>query len=440
MKKGIWIIFLIIVVIAAWFLFFRNGNGDEEAPEFTTVSPERGSIRRTVAASGSVTSNLDVEIKCKASGEIINLPFDISDHVSEGDLLLELDPEDEQRNVELARVNLRETQARLARAGENVDVARMNLDASYDLAEADLNTTEAQAGVTEQNAERIRELYELGFISEQEYEQALADLEVSQNQVDSAEVRYNNLEADEASIDLMETDIVIASASVESAQISLENALQRLEDTRVYSPMNGIITQKSVQIGQIISSGISTTTGGTTVMTISDFSRLFINANVDESFIGQVETGQRVIISVDAFSDQNFEGVIDRISPVGENVSNVVTFETRIEVTSENKNLLMPEMTADVEIVVAEKEDVLTIPSSALQREGPTYFVMVADGGGEGERREVVTGINDGNKVEIVSGLTESDVVLVSQADESSIWSRSGFPRGGPPPGMMIRH
>ena len=440
MKKGIWIIFLIIVVVAAWFLFFRDGNGDEEAPEFTTISPERGSIRRTVAASGSVTSNLDVEIKCKASGEIISLPFDISDQVSEGDLLLELDPEDEQRNVELARVNLRETQARLSRASENVDVARMNLDASYDLAEADINTTEAQAGVTEQNAERIRELYGLGFISEQEYEQALADLEVSQIQVDSAEVRYNNLEADEASVDLMEKDVVIASASVESAQISLEDALQRLEDTRVYSPMNGIVTAKFVQIGQIISSGISTTTGGTTVMTISDFSRLFINANVDESFIGQVETGQRVIITVDAFSGQSFEGIVDRISPVGENVSNVVTFETRIEVTSENKNLLMPEMTADVEIVVAEKQDVLTIPSSALQREGPNYFVMVADGGGEGERREVVIGINDGNKVEIVSGLSEADVVLVSQADEGSVWSRGGFPGGGPPPGMMIRH
>jgi HlyD family secretion protein len=440
MKRAIPIILIVIVAAAVWFFFSRHKNGEEQAPQFTTVSPQRGTIRNTVAASGSVTSNLDVEIKCKASGEIINLPFDISDHVSEGDLLLELDPSDEQRNVELAQVNLRESQARLSKADENVDVARMNLQASYDLAEADINTTEAQAGVTEQNTERTRQLHELGFISDQEYEQALADLQVSQNQVDSAEVRYNNLDADAASVDLMEKDVAIASASVESSRISLENALQRLDDTRVYSPVDGIVTAKFVQTGQIISSGISTTTGGTTVMTISDFSRLFINASVDESFIGQVETGQRVIISVDAFPDQNFEGVVDRISPVGENVSNVVTFETRIEVTSDNKNLLMPQMTADVEIVVAEKENVLMVPTGALHREGPNYYVMVADGGGAGERRDVVTGINDGNNVEIVSGLTESDIVLVSQSTESSAWSRGGFPRGGPPPGMMIRH
>jgi len=437
MRKGILIGVVVLVVAAALFAFFRNRNGKENGAEFTRVSPERGSITRTAAASGSVTSNLDVEIKCKASGEIIALPFDISDTVSRGDLLVELDPEDEERNVDLAGVALFESQARLDRAHENFEASERDLATSRERAEIDLEVAQARADDARASADRTEDLYKRGFISQEEYEQARTQALASEAEVDSANVRFTELAAQEASLELLRQDVRLASASVESAQINLRTAQKRLEDTRVYSPMDGIVTARYVQTGQIISSGISTTTGGTTVMMVSDLSRLFVLARVDESDIGQVEIGQRVKISVDAFASERFEGVVDRIAPTGVNISNVVTFEVRIEVTSENKALLKPEMTADVEIVTEEAVDALLVPSNAVTRQDGRSMVMVEGENGRPSPREVVTGIDNGEFTQIVSGLSETDVVLISGAAESSMWRNSAEERGGPPPGMM---
>jgi len=439
MKKLATIVVLLIIVVASYFLFFKKEEAEVVEPEMLEINPEYGSVTQMVTASGRVTTNLDVEIKCKASGEIINLPYDVSDEVHEGDLLLELDPEDEERNVELARVNLREAQARLTTAYGNVEVAELNLETSYDLAEADLETTEAQADNTEANTARIQELYDQGFISQEEYDLAMTEQVVSDIQVESAGARFENLEADEISLGLLQQNVILAQASLESSRISLDDALQRLDETRVYAPMDGIVTERLVQNGQIISSGISSTSGGTTIMIISDLSRLFVIADVDESFIGQVDVGNEVQISADAYPTENFSGTVDRISPIGQNVSNVVIFEVRIEITSPNKDLLMPEMTADVEIITGRAENALLIPASAIRRTPQGSFVTVAVPGGEPEQRMLETGITDGEKIEILSGLSETDVILMNGSSGAGMWTNSGEERRGPPPGMMIR-
>lgn len=437
MKKILLLVIVLVVTAAGYFLFFRNGNGNEQAPEFTEINPHRGTISKTVAASGSVTSNLDVEIKCKASGEIITLPFDISNTVLEGDLLLELDPVDEERNVELAKVNLNENQARLNRTRENLRLSELDLETAYERARVDLEVVEARADDAQASTDRIEELYELGFISEEEYEQAVTSALASRADVDSANIRFDELASDEAALSLLNLDVILASAAVTSASINLETAQQRLEDTKVYAPMDGIVTARYVQAGQIISSGISSTSGGTPVMMISDLSRLYILGRVDESDIGQIETGQQVRISVDAYQDESFEGTIDRIAPVGVNVQNVVTFEVRIEVTSEKKSLLKPEMTADVEIVIGESTDALLIPSNAVISMDGRAVVMVESADGNPEPRPVVIGMDDGQFTEIISGISETDVILINEMNESSMWRNSTEERRGPPPGMI---
>lgn len=433
-KILITIVVIAVIAVGAYFIFSRNGDGVEDGPQYREIHPERGPIAKMVGASGSVTSNLDVEIKCKASGEIIMLPFDSSDTVHEGDLLVELDPVDEERNVELAEVNLYEAQARLNRSRESHRISEMNLETSRDRAEVDLELTEAQADDTRMSVERIVELYERGFISEEEYEQSLIMVLASDANVESANIRFSELEADEASLELLRQDVNLASSSVQTAQINLDRALQRLDETRVYSPMDGVVTVRYVQTGQIIASGISNTGGGTPVMMISDLSRLFILARVDESNIGEVEVGQRVDVTVDAYSSDEFKGVVERIAPVGTVVSNVVTFEVRIEVTSENKSLLMPEMTADVEIVLTENDNALLVPANAVTTEGGRSVVMVRGEDGQPEEREVVKGINNGEYIEIISGLREGDTVLMLEGGISSMWQQSSNDRQGSTP------
>jgi HlyD family secretion protein len=440
MRKALPVIIVIIIVIIAgsfWLVGYRKKKAAGQEVVYREVSPTRGPIAQTVAASGSVTSNLDVEIKCKASGTIITLPYDVSDNVSAGALLLELDPRDEKRNVDLAGVNLNESQARLSRANENLGISQQELATSLERARVELEVAQAQAEDTKAKAARTQELFDQGYISQQDYDQAMTDVVSAEANVDSANIKFEELKTQEAGLALLRHDVAVASGDVQSSQINLEIANQRFDDTKVYSPMDGIVTQRLVQAGQIISSGISSTSGGTSIMTVSDLSRLFVLANVDESDIGRVSMGQKVDISVDAYPNEKFKGEVVRISPVGVNVQSVVTFEVRIEVTSENKSRLMPQMTADAEIVISQVEDAWMVPSNAVQTLDGKTVVLVKGENGSPTPREVVTGVDNGESIQIVSGLTGNETVLVSDTSQSSMFSQQGR-RGGPPPGMMM--
>ena len=220
--------------------------------------------------------------------------------------------------------------------------------------------------------------------------------------------------------------------------MDLDLARQRLTETRVVSPIDGVVTQRTVQIGQIISSGISNVGGGTTALVISDLSRVFVLASVDESDIGQVLPGQRVKVTVDAYRNREFSGEVVRISPRGANVSNVVTFEVKIEVTARDKDLLRPEMTANVEILIEERADALLAATDAIFRRAGKSWVSVIAADGKQAEREVEIGISDGRHTEVLSGLTAGETVVVQGAD--SKWNGQGQrPGGGAPPMMRLR-
>jgi HlyD family secretion protein len=183
--------------------------------------------------------------------------------------------------------------------------------------------------------------------------------------------------------------------------------------------------------------------GGEVLMTLSDLSRMFVIASVDESDIGQVRGGQPVMITADAFPDESFQGRVVRIATRGENVSNVVTFEVKIEVMGEGKNKLKPEMTANVEIIVAAKRDAVLIPAEAVMRDGFQRFVQFPGTDDQpGERREVEIGIDNGFMTEIVAGLDEGDEVAVPELGMQSRWAsgdRSDAMRDRMRRGMMMR-
>jgi HlyD family secretion protein len=210
---------------------------------------------------------------------------------------------------------------------------------------------------------------------------------------------------------------------------ALDLARERLNDTKVYSPIDGVVTARSVQIGQIISSGISNVGGGTTALTVSDLSRIFSLASVDEADIGKVTVGQPAEITVDAFPGKRFIGRVERIAIRGVNVSNVVTFEVKIEVTSKDKGLLRPEMTTNVDIVAAARDSVLSVPTDAIVRKGGKSHVTVVKADGAKEDRIVGTGISDGQRTEITTGATEGEVVVNYQGADSK-WKGGGRPRG----------
>lgn len=431
-------VFMILIILTIISLLTITGSGckkPENDPANAKPLPpqkikaERGPMKLVVASTGRVVSNLDVEIKCKASGEVISLPYDVSDEVKKGSLLVELDPIDEQRNVQKSQVSLLAVQSRYEKTKLDLEIAQINLESNRRKAEINLETAKSRAQDERAKAERVKQLFAKKLASLEENETAETTAQTAEANLTSATIALEDINTDEQSLKLKKEDLKISKTDVESAKINLSIAEQRLTETKVFAPIDGVITERLVQTGQIISSGISNTGGGTKVMTISDLSRLFVLASVDESDIGEVREGMDVEITADAYQDKKFSGKVERIAQKGVNQSNVVTFEVRIEILSENKSLLKPEMTANVDIIAVSKDDVLSVPIGAVSREKGKQFVTVVKEDGTEEKREIQAGINDGENIEIISGLTEGETVLVKMS--GSQWSRENGPPGG---------
>ncbi len=438
---------IVIGGLAAGGFFFwksRQPKVDPLADKVAVVKVEKGKIRASISSTGRVVSNLDVDIKCKASGTIVQIPFDISDKVKPGDLLVELDPIDEQRNVKQSQNGLEASQAKLETAKQNLIIATMSLDTDRQRMEQQIQSAKVRAQRSREKADRLKQLVTTSYsaTSKEEYDTAEAQANQDDADLKNAQVRINELKTEEAALEIKRQEVRLAQTDVEGDQISLAIANQRLTDTKVFSPMNGVVSARPVQKGTIISSAISNVGGGSTLMTLSDTSQLFILASVDESDIGNVKLGYQCDISADSFHGVKFSGKVVRIAPKGVSVSNVVTIEVKIEVLSPNKNLLMPEMTANVEIVSAEKDDVIRIPADAVTRKHKERFVQVSKPVGPPEEkndtkeeRKVEVGITDGVNIEITDGLTEGEMIVVKKSDADSRWKAS--PRA-PTPGQMM--
>lgn len=475
-----------------YYYYDKNNAVQEEKNKIETAEVKKRDIVNTVQTNGKVISNLDVEIKCKASGEIITLPFDVSDKVKKGDLLLKLNPVDEQRNVKQAQINLDQSKSDLIKSQQDLQLSQVNLKASQGQANIDLESAKIRARDLRNKADTSKQVYMLGtqrklalaeiesakanlrelqdkanrarllyennkLISKNEYENMINQAKQAQinlntaviklkdqdannkleyesalnsalqaeQDIKNASIRLNQQNNSDIQISLKSQDIEAAKSRVEADKIALQTAQQRLSDTEVYAPISGVVTARTAQVGQIIASGISNVSGGTSVMIISDLSRIYINASIDESDIGKIKLGQEADITVDAFPNEKFRGEVQQISSKGNNVSNVVTFPVKIEVKSNNKSLLRPEMTSNIEITALRKNNVITVNTDSVTKKKGKYFVTVLDGK-EQKEKEIKIGANDTEYYEVLSGLNVGDKVIQTSSGDDSKWSKNG--------------
>ncbi|MEW5801036.1 MAG: efflux RND transporter periplasmic adaptor subunit [bacterium] len=419
------LVLLVFLVLVVRFKTFSSQGGDKES-ECATAQIKRGSIQVSVACTGKVVSNQDVEIKSKASGEVKKLPFDISDPVHASDLLVELDPMDEQRNLEKAQATLEASMAQLSHARQDLTIAENQLVTARLDIQAGISSARATLEEAESKAKREEQLYRKKLSSQEELDKSKAEAARAKAAYEQALVRQEELKIREMELELKRQAVQMEESRVRAATIDLEIARQRLKDTRILSPMDGIVTARNVQIGQIISSGINNVGGGTSILTLSDLSRIFIIASVDESDIGTVKLGQKAEITVDSYPEELFPGRVDQIATRGVNISNVVTFDVKIEVLGKNKSLLKPEMTANVQIISTEKPNVLLIPSEAIEfsPEGPRALIVLPSG--KTASRLITLGLDNGGVAEVVAGLREGNEVRLNPGQVHSKWSNAG--------------
>jgi HlyD family secretion protein len=263
---------------------------------------ERGDLEIRVEASGQVEPILVVEVKSKASGEITALHVETGDAVERGDLLAEVDPRD-----------VRNTLAQ---------------------AQADLEVAEARLQIAESQAERSRELRESNVVTQQELEQYV---------LDAANAR----------------------AQLIKARTNLELAQEKMGDVTIRAPIAGTIIQKDVEAGQIIASASGNVSGGTTLMLMADLSTMQVRTLVDETDIGKVQPGQVARVQVEAFPGQAFTGSVYKIEPQAVVDQNVTMFPVLVRLSNED-GLLKPNMNAEVQVDVAERQDVVLVPNAAV--------------------------------------------------------------------------
>jgi HlyD family secretion protein len=422
---------------------FLHTRGDKVAttlPSDSYSAPvTRGDITQTVSATGPVASNLDVQIKCRASGEVITLPFDISDHVKKGDLLVQLDIADEKVLLDQAKVTLAQSQSKLKEAVETERMAELDLQTATEQADSNIVAAQVKAINLRRKADRQKQLLTQTLASPEDFETAETDASQAETDLQNARIAKEELKSQIVSLAVKKEDVELAKEQVELDGISLQNAQQQMDYTTISAPMDGVISDLEIQKGTIISSATSVVGGGTSVITLSDMSHIFVLASVDESDIGNVLVGQTVDITADAFPGKHFTGKVVRIALTGVNTTNVVTFEVKIEVTSDNRGLLKPQMTANVDIIEASKSNVVMIPMMAVMRKHQKTYVAIVKPDNSTEEREVTLGIDDGEDQEVTSGLSGGEQVLAYKGDASNVWSAANIAKRMPGLGMPGR-
>ncbi len=353
---------------------------------------EKGSIARSVVATGKIEPRSTVEVKSKASGIVKKLYVDYGDTVQQGQLLAELDKE--------------ELQARLRESKANVQAAEAAEEAA--LASLERNKVEAEGPdlpFLKLGLERARKLHSEGLIA--------------QNLVEDAEKLYqmalNKQMGAQRALAVSRADITRARAQVAQARAILERAEEDLRNSTIVSPIDGLVLSRDVEIGNAVSSILVLGSNATLLFKLGDVRDVFVRGKVDQADIGKVYDGQLARIVVESFRDKKFEGKVYKISPLGVEKDNVTTFEVQVSIHNPG-NKLKANMSANAEIILEEKFDVLLVPEAAViydkQRKSS---VEVPDATAEKGRSkvEVKLGISNGVKTELIAGLKQGQKVIL---------------------------
>lgn len=353
---------------------------------------ERGAIARSVVATGKIEPRSTVEVKSKASGIVKQLNVDYGDTVRVGQILAELDKEELSARVRESRANLQ-----AAEAAEEAALASL-----------ERNKVEAEGPdlpFLKSNMTRSQRMHKEGLIA--------------QSLVEDAEKLYqmalNKQVAATRNLAVARADITRTKAQVAQATAMLERAEEDLRNSTIVSPIDGLVLSRAVEIGNAVSSILVLGSQAQPMFTLGDVSDVFVRGKVDQADIGKVFIGQTARIVVESFRDRKFEGKIYKISPLGVEKENVTTFEVQVSIANPGREL-KANMTANAEIILEEKLNVLLAPeASIIYDKDRSASVEIPDATAEKGRRKVAVklGISNGVKTELLTGLNEGQKVIL---------------------------
>jgi HlyD family secretion protein len=387
---------LTIAVVAAggaWW-YYSNQNGPTEEFTWQTQALTKGRIESIVNTAGTISPVVTVDVGSEVSGLISELSADFNSEVKSGEVIARIDD----RTI-LAR--LRQTEADVASAKANIEQQ-----------EANVRRTQADFDLAQIEVRRTREIREQQLASQ-------ADVDRAEAAVTIAEAQY----------EVAKAQLSAARAALMQREAQLEQAQLDLDRTYIRSPVDGTVIDRQVDVGQTVAASLS---APLLFQIAQDLTKMQIEADVDEADIGQVREGLAARFTVDAFPDRTFTGTVSQVRKAATVTNNVVTY--KVIISAENpRQQLLPGMTANVNIVLGEKDDVLRVSNSAL-RFNPPGVEREENAGPQnqlGERLRQLTA-----DLELDSDQQRAVETALSNMEESMAALREGFGGGGFPGGF----
>ncbi len=410
-RKYLNIVIILVVIALVGFGIFKLTNKEKKI-EFTTASVEKGPLIATVVTTGKVQAVITVQVGAQVSGRIQRLYVDFNSKVKKGDRLALIDPsilqarvDEAQAAYDAARASVDNAQAQYRNASIRITALDSTLKTSESKIEIASNTLQnsksslasAQASQVKASAQmenygrdaaRLENLVKQDFISKSDYDAAATKYRMAQADVKSAKssvtqassnvktsalqlqaAQYDrdaaiaNLKSQQASAQSALADVNQSSARLRQAESQLHQAQVNLGYSVIYSPIDGIVTKRAVDVGQTVASSFNTPT---LFEIAQDLRNMEVLANVDEADIGKVKEGQPVFFTVDAYPELRFHGNVRQVRTAAIEASGVITYQ--VVITADNTQLkLLPSMTANITILTDQLADTIKVPNSALR-------------------------------------------------------------------------
>lgn len=450
------------VLLAAAAYYFWGGQAG--AAQYLTARVERGSLRNTVTATGTLQAVTTVQVGSQASGTISALYADYNSVVKKGQVIAQLDPSVSKAQVEQARANLQQAQASLQQARAGVSNSRAGVSDAQARAQAAQSTAQNnQAGVASAQANlavlKAQQDDAASFLKQQQSLQrsgviAQREVDVAQTAYQTAKARYDQgvaqlnqaqlsqqsaatsgvsqsqaqVQQSQAQVQQSQAQVVAAQAQVQQATAALQLAEVNLAHTTITSPIDGVVVSRDVNVGQTVAASLS----APTLFTIAnDLTRMQVIANIDQADIGLVENAKSVKFAVDAFPGKEFDGKIEQLRLNPQNVQNVITYNVVIDVNNPEQKL-KPGMTTNLTFTIDERNNVLKVPNATLRFTPQDGEARQRTGNGNWQGRRQSTGdgssaAGPGNRGDVQFARV-SDPVLAGQTRIVWVMGQDGKP------------
>jgi HlyD family secretion protein len=368
-RRVLFFVILAIIVIGAVAIYLFS-KSDDDRTTFRLARIERGPIVSTVSSTGTLNAVITVQVGSQVSGQIMELLADFNSEVREDQVIARIDPENFQARVRQAEAELAVSKSNVSTQRAAVERAKAELQnarAALDAVKAQTEKARVAVEDAKRDLTRKETLHKSKIISESDIDKAVAvyDQAVAQLNAAHAEVQAQRsvVRSREAALKMAKAQVEHALAQVQHREAALHQSKVDLEHTVIRSPVDGVVIERSVDVGQTVAASLQ----APTLFTIAqDLRKMQVDTNVDEADIGRIRMGQRVTFTVDSFPGQEFEGSVKQIRKAPETVQNVVTYTVVVSADNPDQRLL-PGMTANVQIVVNERPEALKVANGALR-------------------------------------------------------------------------